>query len=60
MISETTKKVLILQVTNARDSIDAVKVQVGLNEQALEDAYHCLEAAEEFLNKIYTGEKNHE
>ena len=54
MISETTKKSLIRQVTNARDSIDAVEMQVGLNESALEDAYHCLEAAEVFLNKIHT------
>ena len=56
MISEITKTSLIRQVTNARDSIDAVKVQVGMDETALEDAYHCLEAAEAFLNKIYTGE----
>ena len=56
MISEITKTSLIRQVTNARDSIDAVKVQVGINEKVLEDAYHCLEAAEAFLNKIYTGE----
>ena len=55
MISEITKTSLIRQVTNARASIDAVKVQVGMNEQALEDAYHCLEAAEEFLKKIHTN-----
>ena len=56
MISETTKKSLIRQVTNARDSIDAVEMQVGLNESALEDAYHCLEDAILNLYKIHTGE----
>ena len=55
MISEITKTSLIRQVTNARDSIDAVKVQVGINEKVLEDAYHCLEAAEAFLKKIHTN-----
>ena len=56
MISEITKRILISQVINARYAIDEVKVQVGINEKVLEDAYHCLEAAEAFLNNIYTGE----
>ena len=56
MISEITKKSLIRQVTHAMDYINAVKMQVGLNEDAIQSAYECLEAAEEHLNKIYTGE----
>ena len=55
MISEETKGLLITDVAHARKSIDLVQVQVGINEKILEDAYHCLEAAEAFLKKIHTN-----